>query len=588
MWKTPIIPDDEQVEESPPLTPTLVNNTQTLDCPLVHPGGIPSAELQAATREDETLQAWRAKADESLDGFYWDDGLLMKTITTNLEEQRELLIMPHEFHPRLLKTAHDRQGHLGVKKVKAPLLRRVLWPMLHQDVVQWCLSCDTCQRNRKNKAPKAPMMEVPVLAVPFEKVAIDLVGPFERAKSGHRFVVTCIDLASRYPEATPLRAATAEDVAEALLEIFSRHGLPRTILSDQGHNLTGKVMTQLCERLHIEKIQTSPYHPESNGCVERLHGTLVPMLKKAADSKFQWPLQLKFCLFAIRSTPNRSTGFSPYEVVYGTTMRTPVGLMVDEWMEPKEYSMDVGKWMAELEERLETIRMQVTDNGLLARAQSKHYFDAKARTREFPPESMVLLRTPGLTGKMKESWTGPFEVLRRVTAVNVELGLPGRSKKKCRVVHVNTIKPCHLPDCRVLRVMVVAEDPDELPLKPVLAGDQLMEAQTTQLQQILEGAEGTFRDDPGLTTGCEHLIKTGDALPIRSGPYVISPKKLEGVRKEIFSLLEKGIIVPSTASGPRPSCLSSSRTDLFDFVWISASLMPSHSLTPTVCPLLRN
>ena len=75
--------------------------------------------------------------------------------------------------------------------------------MLHQDVVQWCLSCDTCQRNRKNKAPKAPMMEVPVLAVPFEKVAIDLVGPFERAKSGH-FVLTCIDLASRYPEEIPL------------------------------------------------------------------------------------------------------------------------------------------------------------------------------------------------------------------------------------------------------------------------------------------------------------------------------------------------------------------------------------------------
>ena len=275
--------------------------------------------------------------------------------------------------------------------------------MLHQDVVQWCLSCDTCQRNHKNKAPKAPMMEVPVLAVPFKKVAIDLVGLFERAKSGHHFILTYIDLASRYPEAVSLRTAMVEDVTEALLEIFSRHGLPRTILSDQGHNLTGKVMTQLCERLHIEKIQTSPYHPESNGCVEHLHGTLVPMLKKATDSKFQWPLQLKFCLFATRSTPNRSTGFSPYEVVYGTMMRMPVDLMVDEWMELKEYSMDVGKWMAELEERLETIRTQVTDNGLLVRTQSKHYFDAKALTREFPLGSMVLLWMPGLTGKMKES-----------------------------------------------------------------------------------------------------------------------------------------------------------------------------------------
>ncbi len=200
----PIIPDDEQVEESPPLTSTLVNTTQILDCLLVHPGGIPSTELQAATRKDETLQAGSAKADESLNGFYWDDGLLMKNITTNMEEQRALLIMPHMFRSHLLKTAHDRQGHLDVKKVKALLLRRVLWPMLHQDVVQSCLSCDMCQRNHKNKAPKAPIMEVPVLAVPFEKVAIDFVEHFERAKSGHCFVLTCIDLASRYPEAIPL------------------------------------------------------------------------------------------------------------------------------------------------------------------------------------------------------------------------------------------------------------------------------------------------------------------------------------------------------------------------------------------------
>ena len=386
-------------------------------------------------------------------------------------------------------------------------------------------------------------------------------GPFRERSLD---IVSCSPVSSRSPEAIPLRAATAEDVAEALLEIFSRHGLSRTILSDQGHNLTGKVMTQLCERLHIEKIQTSPYHPQSNGCVERLHGTLVPMLKKASDSKFQWPLQLKFCMFAIRSTPNRSTGFSPYEVVYGTMMRTPVDLMVDEWMEPKECSMDVVKWMVELEERLETIRTQVTDNGLLARAQSKLHFDDKSRTREFPPGSMVLLRTPGLTGKMKELWTGPFEVLRRVTAVNLELELSDRSKKKCRVVHVNTIKPYYQPDCRVLHVMVVAKDPDELPLKPVLADDQLTEAHTTQLQQILEGAEGTFRDEPGLMTGCEHHIRREMRCP--SDRYRIRSRRrnwrVSGRRSP--PCWRRVSLCHQQASGPHPSYLSSSRTDLFD------------------------
>ena len=89
-------------------------------------------------------------------------------------------------------------------------------------------------------------------------------------------------------------------------------------------------------------------------------------------------------------------------------------------------------------------------------------------------------------------------------------------------------QPYHQPDCRVLHIMVMAEDRDELPLKPVLAGDQLMEAQTTPLQQILEEAEGTFRDEPGLMMGCGYHIKTGDALPIRSVLYAIKPKKETG------------------------------------------------------------
>ena len=156
------------------------------------------------------------------------------------------------------------------------------------------------------------------------------------------------------------------------------------------------------------------------------------------------------------------------------------------------------------------------------------------------------------------------------------------------MVHVNTIKPYHQPDCRVLRVMVVAEDPDELSLKPVLAGDQLMEAQTTQLQQILEGAEGTFRDEPGLTTGCEHHIKTEMLCP--SDRYRMRSRRrnwrVSGRRSP--PCWRRVSLCHQQASGARQSCLSSSRRDLFDFVWISASLMPSHSLTPIVCPLLRN
>ncbi len=76
-------------------------------------------------------------------------------------------------------------------------------------------------------------------------------GPFQRSKAGYKNLLTVIDLASRYPEALPLKIASATEVAEGLLEVFARHGLPRQILSDQGSNLTGRVMTELCQKLKI-------------------------------------------------------------------------------------------------------------------------------------------------------------------------------------------------------------------------------------------------------------------------------------------------------------------------------------------------
>ena len=80
----------------------------------------------------------------------------------------------------------------------------------------------------------------------------------------------------------------------------------------------------------MEKIHTTPYHPQSNGCVERMHGTLVPMIRKSLQEKLQCPKQLKFCLVALRSVPNQATGFSPFEVVYSRNVRSPLELVADE------------------------------------------------------------------------------------------------------------------------------------------------------------------------------------------------------------------------------------------------------------------
>ena len=84
-----------------------------------------------------------------------------------------------------------------------------------------------------------------------------------------------------------------------------------------------------CAGLNIEHLRTTAYHPQSNGVFERLHATLKAMLGKATALGLDWVKQLPFVVFALRQAPNISTGFSPFELVYGHNVRTPLDIVYE-------------------------------------------------------------------------------------------------------------------------------------------------------------------------------------------------------------------------------------------------------------------
>ena len=134
-----------------------------------------------------------------------------------------------------------------------------------------------------------------------ENVAVDLVGPLPRTREGYKYILTYICLSSRYPDARHLKTVMASEVVEALLDIFCQHGIPKTVLSDQGTQFMSNVMKATCKQIRVKQIRTTPYHPQSNGCVERLHGgSLLSMLRKTTRKRLEWHLQLKYALFALR------------------------------------------------------------------------------------------------------------------------------------------------------------------------------------------------------------------------------------------------------------------------------------------------
>ncbi|XP_068213402.1 uncharacterized protein [Palaemon carinicauda] len=151
------------------------------------------------------------------------------------------------------------------------------------------------------------------------RVSVDIIGKIHPpSEKGHQFILTMMDHASRYPDAVPLKNIDSESVAEALVDMFSRVGVPEEILSDLGTQFTSDCMKEVARLLSMRQLTTTPYHPMCNGLVEKFNGTLKQMLKKLCQEKpNQWHRYINAVLFAYREVPQESTGFSPFEILYG-------------------------------------------------------------------------------------------------------------------------------------------------------------------------------------------------------------------------------------------------------------------------------
>ena len=203
-------------------------------------------------------------------------------------------------------------------------------------------------------------------------------------------------LATRWPEAVPLWTITARAVVEGLFEIFSRTGLPLTLLSDQGSQFVGAMMGRLCKELGVDRLKTTPYHPQANGVLERMHGTLGPMLCKAVEVTGDWGRQLHFAMFALRSLPHRDTGLSPYELVYGVQARTPLDAIHHGWTQEDCFKLEVGEWAEWLRKRVEVLRAVAGDRLQVEADRRRLESEKKGRLRVFEAGDKVWVRVPGI------------------------------------------------------------------------------------------------------------------------------------------------------------------------------------------------
>ena len=196
---------------------------------------------------------------------------------------RTQVLVPISLRSKIIRVAHDvpSSGHLGTQKTLDRVLRHFYWPGIFKYVREYCRTCDVCQRLGKGATKaRAPLINLPVIDKPWSRIALDIVGPLDICdKSGNRFILTIMDLATHFPFAFPLKVHTAVEVAKALVSVFTTFGFPDEVLTDQGSEFMSELMQLLMNECQIMQLKTSAFHPQTNGCLEKFHHTLKDMLK---------------------------------------------------------------------------------------------------------------------------------------------------------------------------------------------------------------------------------------------------------------------------------------------------------------------
>ncbi|XP_068245850.1 uncharacterized protein [Palaemon carinicauda] len=405
---------------------------------IVHPLALPepfdiSIDHESFLREQQNCKALKYAREMSQSGdvkrcknglqyeFVMRNGLLYRKIQKCKKPQllgKEQLVVPVKCIKLVLRLAHDIpvSGHFSHRKTFNKINEIFWWQGMTSDIYKYCKSCDVCQKSSLvGKVKKAQMVKLPVISTPFYRVAIDLVGPISPpSEAGHRYILTMVDYASSFPEAVALKNITSEDIAEALISIFSRVGVPKEILSDRGPQFRSELMLQVHKLLGVKPLFSTPYHPAANGRIERQHQILKSILKKICELKHnQWHRFLPAALFAMREIPSDTTGFSPFEILYGRQVRGPLTILKELWTnsDMSTGETDLYSFVLELREKLSDVSDLAVQNMNISSSTYKSYFDLKSSKRRFKADDEVILLIPEKQGKLQFSWRGPYKII---------------------------------------------------------------------------------------------------------------------------------------------------------------------------------
>ena len=230
--------------------------------------------------------------------------------------REDRLIMPTSLRGRVLKIAHE--SHQGIVKTKALLREKVWWPHIDEDVEAMIKACIPCLSVSIGVPPEP--MKSHTMTAPWEKVHVDLCGPFPTGES----ILGIIDANSRWPDIHIMKSTTSEKIVDCLDKTFTTHGYPSILVTDNAPNLTSVKCDEYCDMNGINHQTSIPYWPQGNAEVERFYRTLMKAIRTSCAEGKDWRKEVFKFLLAYRNTPHSSTKTSPAMLLMNRPLRDKI------------------------------------------------------------------------------------------------------------------------------------------------------------------------------------------------------------------------------------------------------------------------
>ncbi|GBO21922.1 Pro-Pol polyprotein [Araneus ventricosus] len=332
--------------------------------------------------------------------------------------------VPTSFRKLIFDHLHNL-AHPGIAASTKLISARYVWPGMKYQIKQWVRCCESCHRSKIQRHTKTPLGTFSLPDARFTHIHIDIVGPLPPSE-GQIYLLTIIDRFSRWPEAIPIPDMRAKTICRAIFDTWiSRFGCPSVVTSDQGSQLRSSMLVEFTRMMGTQKIKTTPYHPISNGIVERFHRHLNHEFKLLAHENEKWSELIPIILLGIRTAVKEDLQSSCSELVYGTTQRLPCD-MIDVSDTPP---CDI-EFITDLRHRMQQLNPVATS----AHCTDRFYIHPSLKS-----SSHIFLRVDRVQPPLRQSYTGSHKVLCR-TDKTITVDINGRKT----TVSLDSVKPAHL------------------------------------------------------------------------------------------------------------------------------------------------